>query len=568
MEDDAGDAADPVRDWPRQHTDRRSGWQTLALVVVGLMVWVAIGMGIAAVFSASARDFWLERWPLFLYAAILVLVLSIFGRIADSWQKAVRQQVAAIVVICGLTVGLMGIIALGSTSHYTLAAQLILIPVTSLLPALIYFLFLATRRPSILNEFIGNIGRLGLLRRRTGIELRAGDVEPQGDGVGANSDESVTEQRARVEGYFQRFEAIYGSLRFGAGAGAGARSRQDLVLQLIRHADGRVAAGHDALVMPEASVEIADLFHANLIIPIGLVTLLTTLGWLLVLQPNLHAPPAELADLVPKLSAVNFAFLGAYFFGIQMLFRRFVRRDLGPNAYFAFALRIILSTISVWLVVAALDGALSMPVVAAATNTSAAEGWMGKAAAIQTATSAQLGAPILVIAFTIGVFPRMVWQYLSALGTKVFHVKVLMPSVEADQPLHQLDGLTVWHESRLEEEDVENVPNMASADIVELMLHTQIPIERLVGWIDQAILLTALGAKVSHGGDPAAGALVTALRGLGLRTASQVVVASDDRLAREELERRLGGGAVLAALVSGLRNEGNFAPVWAWRRPA
>lgn len=565
MEGDAGDAADQVMDRPRQHTDRGSGWQTLPLVVLGLMVWVAIGMGIAAAFSASARTFWFERWPLFLYAAILVLGLLGLGRIADSWEKAYRQRVAAIVVICGLTVGLMGIIALGSTSHYTLAAQLILIPVTSLLPALIYFLFLATRRPSILNEFIGNIGRLGLLRRRTGTELRADGVGPHGDGVGGNSDESDSEQRARVEGYFQRFEAIYGSLRFGAGAAA--RSRQDLVVQLIRHANGQVAAGHDALVMPEANVEIADLFHANLIIPIGLVTLLTTLGWLLVLQPNLHAPPAELTDLMPKLSAVNFAFLGAYFFGIQMLFRRFVRRDLGPNAYFAFALRIILSTISVWLVVATLDTAPSMPVVAAETNASAAEGMMGKAAAaIQTTTSAQLDAAIMVIAFTIGVFPRVIWQYLSAVATRVFRVKVVMPSVEADQPLHQLDGLTVWHESRLEEEDIENVPNMASADIVELMLHTQIPIERLVGWIDQAILLTALGAKVSHSADPAAGALVTALRGLGLRTASQVVVASNDNLAREELERRLGGGAVLAVLVSGLRNEGNFTPVWAWRR--
>jgi hypothetical protein len=88
----------------------------------------------------------------------------------------------------------------------------------------------------------------------------------------------------------------------------------------------------------------------------------------------------------------------------------------------------------------------------------------------------------------------------------------VLPSVEAAQPLHQLDGLTVWHETRLEEEDVENVPNMASVDVVELMLHTQIPMERLVSWIDQAILLTILGVAGAETRDK--------LRKLGLRTAT------------------------------------------------
>jgi hypothetical protein len=41
-------------------------------------------------------------------------------------------------------------------------------------------------------------------------------------------------------------------------------------------------------------------------------------------------------------------------------------------------------------------------------------------------------------------------------------------------PLSDLDGLTVWHEARLEEEDIENIPNMANADLVELLLNTRL----------------------------------------------------------------------------------------------
>ena len=60
-------------------------------------------------------------------------------------------------------------------------------------------------------------------------------------------------------------------------------------------------------------------------------------------------------------------------------------------------------------------------------------------------------------------------------------------------PLNRLDGLTVWHETRLE--DIENVHNMATADIVDLLVDTRIPADRVIDWIDRAILLTQLGQQ-------------------------------------------------------------------------
>ncbi len=53
-------------------------------------------------------------------------------------------------------------------------------------------------------------------------------------------------------------------------------------------------------------------------------------------------------------------------------------------------------------------------------------------------------------------------------------LQTLRELLESKQPLSELDGLTVWHETRFQEEDIENVLNMATVDIVHLMLHTQV----------------------------------------------------------------------------------------------
>jgi hypothetical protein len=125
------------------------------------------------------------------------------------------------------------------------------------------------------------------------------------------------------------------------------------------------------------------------------------------------------------------------------------------------------------------------------------------------------------------------------------HVKAVLPSVEAKQPLDELDGLTIWHEARLEEEDIENVPNMATADVVDLMLHTQIPAERLLDWVDQAILFKVLGPDKEKD-------LPTTRRGRlrigGMRTATQLVHAYElgDKSKRDLLSKLLSEGRGLS----------------------
>ena len=63
-----------------------------------------------------------------------------------------------------------------------------------------------------------------------------------------------------------------------------------------------------------------------------------------------------------------------------------------------------------------------------------------------------------------------------------------MPQLTPDYPLNQLDGLNVWYEARLVEEGIEDMQNLATANLVDVILHTRVPVGRLVDWVDQAKL--------------------------------------------------------------------------------
>src|SRR5262249_37276490 len=148
---------------------------------------------------------------------------------------------------------------------------------------------------------------------------------------------------------------------------------------------------------------LSDIFTPAMGLPLGITTLMISLGWLLVLPPwqnqlNTNTPGEagnELAKsatenpqppgpaapsgdtptsssqdaaatpgpmkillpwkkaLTPELTEVNFAFLGAYFFSLQLLFRRYMRRDLSGGAYLAVSLRILLAVLGTWAAVSA-----------------------------------------------------------------------------------------------------------------------------------------------------------------------------------------------------------------------
>lgn len=218
-------------------------------------------------------------------------------------------------------------------------------------------------------------------------------------------------------------------------------------------------------------------------------TALIAVGWAFVLQPDgvfgLELPAnVELSGLPepkPPTEAFAFGFLGAYFYVLQMLVRRYFQNDLKSTAYINATMRLVIVILLVWAVVPLVDEYFDLS-----------------------------DSAVFAIAFVIGVFPSVGWQVLQTLVRKPLGVAV--PSLKPTHELGDLDGLNIWYESRLLEVGIEDMQNLATTDIVDLMLNTRIPVDRIVDWIDQAFLYVRVtNEKERH-----------LLRGYGIRTVTDL----------------------------------------------
>ena len=152
---------------------------------------------------------------------------------------------------------------------------------------------------------------------------------------------------------------------------------------------------------------------------------------------------------------LKFAFLGCYSFIAQMLMRRYFQNDLKASAYASCVIRLFVVAILV-VVVHQIPGLRH-----------------------HSGTEA-------IVAFMIGFFPLIGMQALQRVAAMALRVAV--PSLNPAYPLSQIDGLNVWYEARLVEEGIEDMQNLATANLIDVILHTHVPVGRLVDWVDQAHL--------------------------------------------------------------------------------
>jgi hypothetical protein len=469
---------------------------------------------VAALSNETSNRFLRDNWK-WLAPAGVALVAGIVVAVLSAWLKGrTASTKATFFIFVGLptiSLVLIGIFALPATWQLV-ALRSVFLAVVILTPAVLWWLFIAAQRASLLNEFLSNLYRLGLLEHAQTGQRR----------------ESSAARGARINAYLQKFEASYGTLKDSV--------RRDVL-------DNRLSQYTRADTTAEAPLLTA-------IVPVSLATVALFVGWLLVLPPtdmNSDGPkPRWLDALRPNTTSVTLAFLGAYFFSLQMLFRRYVRKDLHGGAYIAVLLRVVLATMGIWVIAAVAQGLLA------------------------TDRQADLRSDwrLLLLGFVIGVFPKVAWQVVRGLFTKTFHRAV--PSLESGLPLDCLDGCTVWHEARFEEEDIENVPNMATADIVELLVNTRFSGDRLIDWMDQAILLTQLGpsdGRQQSGDDSVRGRLAAH----GIRTASALLFVAEQAKAAgsfDDLCEAIAGesdSTVLPSLIWAVQTNGNLALVLTWR---
>src|SRR4029079_9457249 len=157
----------------------------------------------------------------------------------------------------------------------------------------------------------------------------------------------------------------------------------------------------------------------------------------------------------PHLTAVGYAFLGAYVFSVLHVIRGYQRRDLHPKTYNTIVVRILTAYALALVVSVVYDG-----------------------------TYAE------VVLFFVGFMPQsaLVW-----LREKVSSRRFKVIPLHEPAPLSELEGIDLYDRTRLAEEGVNNVEALAHADIIDLMSSTRISAAELVDWTDQAILYLKVG---------------------------------------------------------------------------
>jgi len=398
----------------------------------------------------------------------------------------------------------------------------------SFLPGWLYVRFLQVREKALWQEYVLNLHRLGwdkpgyLPRPPAASAYFA--AWSQGKAAGSRAD-SI---------YRQKFEAYYG---------------RDLSRTDDRDDDRDEDRGprRDGVQMlrrvPRS--ERAGLSFESLF-PLFLATAVFAAGWTAVLwDTGFVTAPAGAWDVL------KYGFIGAYAFVVSMLIRRFFQSDLRASAYASAVYRIAF----VLLIVATMHQIIGSGQVMA-------------------------GHAEMAAAFVIGFFPLVGLQVLQR-ATSVA-LRKFVPRVTPDYPLDQLDGLNLWYEARLTEEGVEDMQNLTTMNLVDVILRTRVPAGRLMDWIDQSFLLIHLepaergeltGRRPEAGGAEAR----RLLRRVGVRTATDLLKAfsverpQPDGSLRREFELPEGVTSPLPKgqvrlLVKVLAQEPGLNPVWNWQR--
>lgn len=156
--------------------------------------------------------------------------------------------------------------------------------------------------------------------------------------------------------------------------------------------------------------------------------------------------------------------LGAYIHSVDVTVRHYLAHDLTPNVYVNTAKRF-----TVAFVVGTLVG------LAVASSYRAAQ---------LSFDGSLMG--VYVVCFFIGMFPDTGIKWIKNFAERVLQQK----GENFDQkPLSMIEGIGLWQQGRLDQEDIINVQNLASTDLLGLVVNTPFDVGQLVDWVDQAILL-------------------------------------------------------------------------------
>jgi hypothetical protein len=381
--------------------------------------------------------------------------------------------------------------------------KLVLAAALTVLPAWIYLLFISSKGKRLYDEFVINLYRLNI-DRLGNLPAPPQHTTYYGMWKEAHAQlKAVTNSETKDNLYRAKFEAVYGV----------------------------EAVSTRGLIDSEQRWNLRD--RTQTFAPILLATFLIGLGWALVVQPD----SLRQYSLVPTFSgvprmpyeAICFGFIGAYWFILQDIVRRYYRDDLKTDAYISAITRLVIVAVLV----------TTMGLIP-----------------IGTMQQQQL------LAFIVGVFPQVGLEVIKG-GIHVAFRR-MVPTLRINHPLSSVDGLTIWDQARLLEEGIEDLENLATANLVDLLLSMRMPVARLVDWIDQAILLIHLPGPTEEN------EAYRHLQQLGIRTATDAEAvwaeaAMEGKQMINELIFGESGTLHACALLTAIGREANIAHVRAFR---
>ena len=181
------------------------------------------------------------------------------------------------------------------------------------------------------------------------------------------------------------------------------------------------------------------------------------------------------------LQTMFYSFLGAYVFSIYNVSRRYTTFDMAPGVYLQSSV-LMITVMAIGYIVGLYLG--------------------------QDAEGSFIPPAIVpIVAFLIGYIPESGIRLL-----KVISNRYLELDSRRELNLSEIDGISIWHETRLRESGVDNVQNLAAMDIRQLLLTSRYSMPQVMNWVDQAILLSTLPKST-----------IQNLRNIGVNTMTAII---------------------------------------------
>jgi hypothetical protein len=410
-----------------------------------------------------------------------------------------------------------------------------------LLPWLLYFSFIISKRAAVARNRRALLEDLGLLgrflddsvalnneqqRRVSWLANRLDKLwhtakpasgEKQSDttlvGFSVNDGQRLSELTAtdHAEVTYPQLLRLKDALQPCQSAGAGGQSELCAPLTLVYQ------ARNEAI---ESVITLRRFDSREYIIPLIILTLLTGIGWYYTYFPSSIAGLSDLiingatlevlsAYLTTSFTAITMTFAGAWLFATTMLMTRWAQDDLLPSSYLYAALRLTI--------------AFLVGLVFAVTSRQALVD-------NNNAAYAEPSVWLLLTAFAVGAAPfEFVRSVFRVAGQGVQGIrdsigdwwnagKFEAPDWGSKHPLTVLEDLTIWDDTRLYQEGVQNVHGLATADLERLVLNVPFSAQQLVDWVDQALLYIHTSEIWRPG-----------FTAIGLRTASDLMDFSEGR---------------------------------------